>query len=118
MKPVIKVWCLPKMTEEALEKLYRSIGATVIRIKELGLNDESDIICLFPSDMMTYGIGEEIVVEVTGIFGGPRLTEIVQARVAKALGKTVLAIFPKARIEVFVYPLEPKQGWWDSRLII
>ena len=92
MKPVVKVWYLPKMTEEELENLYKIICAT--------------------------GLGEEIVVEVTGRFDEPKCIGIVQARLARALGKAVHSMFPKARIECFVYPLGQKQGWWDSRLIV
>ena len=85
--PVIKVWCLPQMTEEQLNKLHKNIVQAVVGITELGLKDESDMTCLFPPDMMSYGLGEEIVIEVTGLFEGPGRTKTVGNDWHQRLGK-------------------------------
>lgn len=112
--PVIKVWCLPKMTERRLRKLHKEIVTAVVGVEELGLKNETEMTCLFPSDMMSYGLGEEVIVEVTGLFEKPERTEEVRNRLAIALGTTVKMVLPKALVECFVHPFNPKQGFWTS----
>jgi len=112
--PVIKVWCLPSMTEKQLRKLHRDIVEAVTLVKELGLKDETEMTCLFPSDMMSYGFGEEIIVEVTGLFEKPERTDEVRNLLAMFLGGAVRKRFPQARIECFIFPFNPKQGFWST----
>ena len=114
--PVIKVWCLPQMTEEQLNKLHKNIVHAVVGITELGLKDESDMTCLFPPDMMRYGLGEEIIVEVTGLFEKPERSKNVRRLLAAMLGLRVKEIFPNAHIECFIYPFHPEQGFWSSKI--
>ena len=114
--PVIKVWCLPQMTEEQMNKLHKNIVQAVVGITELGLKDESDMTCLFPPDMMSYGLGEEIAIEVTGLFEGPGRTKTVGERLASALGETVCTIFPKAHVQCLVNEPNPEQVFWSSRM--
>lgn len=112
--PVIKVWCLPKMSEKQLNELHRNIVDAVISVEKLGLKDENDMTCLFPPDMMSYGLGEEIIVEVTGLFEKPERTEEVRQLLATRLGREVHAMFPRATVECFVYPFRPALGFWRS----
>lgn len=112
--PVIKVWCLPEMEEDKLRQIHKDIVQAVVSVKELGLNGERDMTCLFPKDMMEYGLGEEIIVEVTGLFERPERTEEVRSRLAECLGKVLKQHFPKAMVECFVFPFDPKQGFWTS----
>ena len=114
---LIKVWCLPRMKEKQLNELHEHIVAAVVGIKELDLRDGGDMVCLFPSDMMLYGLGDEIIVEVTGLFN-KQPPEVIQAKLAKTLGKTVQKMFPQARVDCFVYPFDPKQGWWSTSLVV
>ena len=111
--PVIKVWCLPKIPEDWLRKLHKDIVYAVTNVKELGLSNENDMTCLF--DMMSYGLGEEIIIEVTGLFKKPERTDEVRLRLATELGRAVDAMFPNALVECFVYPFEPNQGFWCNR---
>jgi hypothetical protein len=112
--PVIKVWCLPQVEEEKLNELHRGIVAAVVGIEELGLKDETEMTCLFPSDMMKYGLGSEIIVEVTGLSEKPERTASVHERLAWHLGMAVQRLFPKATVECFIYPFNPVQGFWRS----
>jgi hypothetical protein len=110
--PVIKVWCLPQMEEAKLNELHQTIVAAVVGVEELGLKDENDMTCLFPPDMMKYGLGSEIIVEVTGLFEKPERTASVHERLAWHLGMAVQRLYPKATIECFIYPFNPAQGFW------
>ena len=114
--PVIKVWCLPAdQTQEGLEQLHKNIVAAVEAVPELGLQGEKEMTCLFPPDLMHYGLGSEIIVEVTGLFEKPERTPEVRNRLAQNIGERVKALYPKAMVEVFVYPFNPTiSGFWKA----
>ena len=114
--PVIKVWCLPDdQTEDDLRKLHKNIVAGVVSIPELGLKNETQMTCLFPPDMMQYGLGSEVIVEVTGLFDKPERTPEVRNLLAKSIGERVKTLYPKAMVEVFVYPFNPAvNGFWKT----
>ncbi len=65
---IIKVWCLPKLSERALRSLHKRIVKAVLEIKSLNLHSETDMVVLFPMDMMSYGLGSEILIEISGFF--------------------------------------------------
>jgi len=114
--PVIKVWCLPKMTAVELNKLHKNIVTAVVSVKELGLSGEDDMTCVFPpSDMMYEGLGDKIIIEVTGLFKKPERTPMVQQQLAKVLSMTVFMMFPRALVECFVYPFNPIQKFYSIR---
>jgi len=64
---VIKVWCLPTLSQEALLSLFKDIVAAVVAIEKLGVKSENEMLVLFPPDTMTYGLGKEVLVEVDGL---------------------------------------------------
>lgn len=114
--PVIKVWCLPKSEEAKLNQLHQNIVRAVVGVEELDVRSEKDITCLFPTDMMEYGLGTEIIVEVTGLYEKPDRTDEVRQRLAERIGQAVQEQFPDTKlIECFVYPFKPSQGVWTSR---
>ncbi len=113
--PVIKVWCLPAgQTEKHLNKLHQAIVKSVVSISELGIKNENDMTCLFVPDLMSYGLGEEIIVEVCGLYDKPERTENVKQRLAESIGGSVKNLYPKARVECFISTFDPKQGFWVS----
>ena len=114
--PVIKLWCLPLLTEAKLRKLHQDIVRAVVSVTELGLKTQNDMTVLFPTDMMKYGLGEEVIVEVTGLFARRSRTPEVRARLANHLGRAVQEHVPQAMIEVFVTSFKPEQGFWTSKL--
>lgn len=114
--PVIKVWCLPASGESMLRELHQSIVRAVASVEEFGVKNEMDITCLFPPDMMQYGLGSEVIVEVTGLFEKPERTDEVRQRLAESIGKAVREQFPRIElVECFVYPFRPAQGYWSTR---
>lgn len=62
---VIKVWCLPVLSQDALQNLFKEIVAAVIAtVPTPGVKNENDMLVLFPADLMAYGLGKEILVEI------------------------------------------------------
>ncbi len=114
--PVIKVWCLPTdQSEEVLRQLHYEIVCGVVSVRELGLRDENDMTCLFPPDLMKYGLGQEIIVEVTGLYDKPERTLEVRNKLAGRIGTAVKACYPDAKVEVFIYPFNPEVGgFWKT----
>jgi hypothetical protein len=114
--PVIKVWCLPAdRTEDDLRRLHQGIVAAVLSVPEPGLRSEHEMVCLFPPDLMQYGLGEEIVVEVTGLFEKPECTLEVRNQLAQSIGERVETLYPEAMVEVFVYPFnQDVSGFWKA----
>lgn len=113
--PVIKVWCLPEMEEAKLNDLHQAIVGAVSGVVELSLKDENDMTTLFPSDLMKYGLGTDIIVEITGLDDKPERTHDVLKRLAKNTGESVSSFFPDAKVECFVHPFNHNQnGFWST----
>lgn len=113
MMPVIKVWCLPKVGQLKLRKLFKSIITAVEGITELDLKSSDSMTVLFPADMMSYGLGTAIIIEVTL----PKKlwrTVKVRRRLAESVGTTLKEYFPKAVVQCHIYHHDPKQGLWMS----
>ena len=85
-------------------------------VPELGLNGEKDVTCLFPPDMMKYGLGSEVIIEVTGLFDKPERTREVRQHLAERLGQAVSWHVQKAiKVECLIYPpFNPKDGFWTG----
>ncbi|MBP9771965.1 MAG: hypothetical protein KBD16_03535 [Candidatus Pacebacteria bacterium] len=114
--PVIELWCLPAgQSEDDLRKLHKAVVAAVVAVRELGLKSQSDMTVLFPPDMMQYGLGEEIIVKIWGLFEKPERTEEVRQRLAEGVGSAVHTLYPRAKVECFVTTFDPNQGFWASR---
>lgn len=118
IRPMIKVWCLPPgQTEGNLNRLHREIVAAVLTVQELGFEDENGMICLFPPDLMFYGLGSEISIEITrlSLLGKPgRMGEICQ-RLARIVGSKVKELYPDARVECSSLSLDfSHRGFWSS----
>ncbi len=114
--PVIKTWCLPKMEEKELHDLHNALVAAVVSIEELGYKSEKDMTLLYPSDLMQYGLGTDIVVEAT-VFEKPMCTSTVKQKLAKALGTVIQHKIPTAeRVSCFVYSFNRPSGFWTSVL--
>ena len=113
--PVIKVWCLPPgQSEDDLNRLYQNIVEAAVSVTELGLRGGKDITCLFPPDLMQLGLGEEIIIEIGGLFQKPERTPEVRQRLARSVGESVKRLYPKAMVECFVRTIDPSQGFWTS----
>ena len=114
--PHIKVWCLPQMEEEKIKELFDSIVAAVLSVKELGLKDETEMLVCFPPDMMRYGLGTEIMVEVSELWDRPKRTPEIRSRLTRMLGIAVEEIFPEAVVAVRLDPpFNPSDGFWTNK---
>ncbi len=114
--PILKIWGLPKSSEFELRKLHKNSVKAIIDIEELGLKDGNDITVLFPPDMMTYGLGVDIIAEVSCLFEKPERTLEVRRRLAESVGKAIKQLYPSAKVECFVYTFDPIiQGFWSSK---
>lgn len=119
--PIIKVWGLKSdLSEEQLLEIYRKIMNSVKGVKELGLEDDQ-ISVFFPTDRMRAGLGEEVVVEISGFFYKPARTPEVLNRLAENVGQAVEKFFPEEilnqapKIKCFVHSLVPTtNGFWGS----
>jgi hypothetical protein len=108
----IKTWCLPNgLSEDDFNNLHRDIVNAVISIPEVGVKDEREMLNLFPKDHMEYGLGTEIVVEVTS---APRCGKFALDKLAQAVGSAVKKFFPKATVECDVSPIGREDGQWAS----
>lgn len=112
----IKVWCLPaNLTEGVLRQLHQEMVNAVVSIPELGLKDQNDMVTLFPTDMMKYGLGEEIIVEVE-VAAKYEHTPETKQRLAANLGFVLKTHFPQAKVEVgpvrTLYPTV--DAFWSS----
>lgn len=113
--PIVKVWCLPaNESEEKRQFLYRVILNAIMSIEKLGLKSEKDVTCLFPSDLMAYGLGSEIIIEIGGLFPSPERTLEVRQYLAGKVGGRVKELYPGAKVECFVSTFDPAQGFWSS----
>jgi len=74
--PVNK-WCLPDIGKSRLNMLHQELVRAVKNVPVLGVTSKKDITCLFPADMMQYGLGTEIIVEVTSLYEKPEWTKEV-----------------------------------------
>ncbi len=116
---VIKVWCLPlEQTEDDLNLLHRVIVRAVTSIVELGLKSEKDMWCLFPPDRMKYGLGNEILVEISGLRNDSEEAREIRRQIRKylreSIGKSVKGIYPKAIVQCDTTAIDPSDEIWIS----
>lgn len=112
--PIVRVWCLPTISEDDLIILYNAIVKTVESTPELGLEGKNAVTVLFPPDLMKFGLGEEIIIEVVGLFNKPECNSTVCQKLARKLGRKAMEMFPSAKVECFIYLFNPANGFWSS----
>lgn len=106
MKPVVKVWCLPESTEEELRALFEKIVETLCPIKNLGINNQTDLVILFPQDMMRYGLGSEIIVEMADFCCGSANFKQVFKKATKSMVDILTELYPDAQIQCRLWRTE------------
>jgi hypothetical protein len=99
---IIKVWCLPKLEEEKLQELHKGLVAAAVAVEEFGVHDEHDMVNLFPPDMMSYGLGSEIIVEAMEVAHLPFAPPHAYYRLGRELEGAVRGMFPSAIVHVIV----------------
>lgn len=112
--PIIKVFGLPeRMEEKDIVSLWEEIRSTVASVEELRITEEQ-VTVYFPSDRLKTGLGEEVTIEVTGLFEKSERTPAVRRQLAEKLGRVVKKVFPLTLVECFVKPFDPRKGFWTS----
>jgi len=109
----IIVWCLPVEKEAAYNRLHQALVEIAKKAKALGVEGEDDMLCLFPGDLMEYGLGQEIVFEAKGRCL-TRLSNPMGKRLAKAWGGAIKQLYPDANIEGEVRT-SSGLAYWSSR---
>ena len=103
---MVKVWCLPaNITEERLREIHQKLVTVATGIRGLHVRDEKGMCVVFPKDMMLYGLGEEIIVEVSNIGFGA--IENYVGLMADSFAQAVKEFFPGSHVQcqVFAKPL-------------
>lgn len=116
--PQITVWCLPPdLGEEKLNALFKALVAAAVSVEELGLRGKEDMLILFPPDMMRFGAGTEIMVQVSELWDKPERTPDIRNRLARVLGEVVKGMFPDAVVASRLDPpFRPAEhGFWTSK---
>lgn len=115
--PALIIYGVPEDKSGILEELTDELINTVAHsVKELKLKT-SDVSCFYPKDLMSKGLGEEIIIFVDCLTDKPERTEEVRNRLANAIVETTLRFFRDANlIECFIRPFNPKQGFAGKRL--
>jgi hypothetical protein len=112
--PTVKTWCLPEdINEEKLLVLHQGIVRVLKSFPQTGVKDEQDVLNLFPRDLMTYGLGTEIKIEITDLPWG--CGRQVRTWVAREIGIFVSKMFEGANIFCTAECINPGTGVWSSR---
>jgi hypothetical protein len=82
------------MSEEALNRLHRSIVDMFADDNRLGIRNQNDMILLLPADLMLKGLGEEIVYEINCV-AARDVAQFMSWKLADLLKKQ----FPNAYIQ-------------------
>ena len=114
--PVVKVWCLPAdLTEDRLREIQRAIVVATVSVPDVGVKDEHSMVVLFPKDMMMYGLGTEIIIEIYGcVFEDKQLDTPVRNMLAGLMVSTLKQFFPSAMVECFILPYRSALGFYHS----
>jgi hypothetical protein len=109
--PTIKVWCLPAdSNEEQLKKLHENLVKQMSYFKESGVESENDMLNLFPSDLMKYGLGSEIKIEITDL---PWACKDEMNLLAREICIAVRTIFPHAKIYCKAERVNPDAAYYS-----
>ncbi|PID52219.1 MAG: hypothetical protein CR972_02965 [Candidatus Moraniibacteriota bacterium] len=104
----VKTWCLPAdLTEEQLQELHNAIVCAVTSVPETRVSSENDMLNLFPEDKMRYGLGTEILVEITGC----TCSHPARMKLMQAVGKVVKSLFPQAHVTCTATSIEFFGSW-------
>lgn len=103
--PVLIVYGIPTETnKETLEIFSEFMRKRTADIEELGITKEQ-VSIFFPSDLMSQGLGEEIIIFVDGLMEKPERTEKVKRQLVLNLVDEAHQSFPRATlVECIIRP--------------
>jgi len=112
----VKVWYLPcDESEEDMNHLHQTIVSAVKCFRELGIKNENDMLCLFVPDLMTYGLGDEILVEIDGVGDIEEGNSKTRIELATRVGRSVSTLYPDAEVKCVVKSFDPSEEEWSSK---
>lgn len=121
--PILIVYGIPTETDkQTLEIFSELMRQRTADIEELGIKKEQ-VSIFFPSDLMTQGLGEEIIVFIDGLTEKPERTEKVKKKLVLNLVDEAHQSFPKATlVECIIRPytmsglgkIEADGGFWGD----
>ena len=108
--PTVKIWCLPEdLGEEKLLELHNCIVKLIImNFGSFGIKDERDTLNLFPRDLMHYGLGSEIKIEISDL---PQCSVDALTKFANNISKAAKDIVPKANVFCKAESYNPAAGY-------
>lgn len=115
--PIITVSGVPHdIDQDKLNKLCFGIRATVVNMRVLGLTT-NEVTVFFPADLLSEGLGEEVIARVDGLFLNQRRTKIIKQQLAEAIRDCIKEYFPDALVECFIHSFDPEEGFATSEPI-
>ena len=116
--PVIFVYGVPEDTpKEVLERYCVNLRKEAASIPELKIKIDQ-VSCFFPRDLLSTGLGDEIIIYVDSLFARPGRTIDVQNQLAAALVRTTGLYFTRdpLLVECFVRPFnQARSGYSEFR---
>lgn len=114
--PVITVLGIPaNWKRDKIIPFWKDIRSCVEKLPELALEPEQ-VSVFFPTDHLSVGLGEEIIIFVDGLFEKPERTKRTINQYARILGRTAKQYFQDALVEVFIRQTNAGKGFWSSRI--
>lgn len=111
---VVKVWGLPMLGGNKLKEIFKEVVESLSSVWDTGVQNERDVLILFPTDMMVYGLGMEVLVEIDG-HSTNHLTVSQEELVTGGVGRVIKKHVPDANVAVVISTFnERNRAMWAS----
>ena len=117
---IIRVSCLPNMSEKELRVLFESIVLATEAVSDLHIKKGEGrnlFTVLFPPDSMRYGLGLDVVIEVIGLEELADITPATRRQLSSCLVSAVAQHCPAEitrKIKCFVFPWDMNSSEFAS----
>ncbi|MCX6763225.1 MAG: hypothetical protein NTZ97_00610 [Candidatus Moranbacteria bacterium] len=112
--PTVKTWCLPEgLDEKQFVDLHQCIVKVMANFQETGVKNEWDMLALFPRDLMAYGLGTEIKIEISDL--PPQCNKKILDKLASEVGNFVRTMFLRSNVYCKAECYNPSAGYWFAR---
>ncbi|MFA5052947.1 MAG: hypothetical protein WC565_02740 [Parcubacteria group bacterium] len=102
----VRVWCSLKSSKVQLKYLFGAITSVCTSLSALGVANEDEMLCLFSANLMEFGLGETILVEIT-LQGKAEICH----QLARMIGKAVKRLYSESKVSVIFSEAEE---YWNS----
>jgi len=111
--PTLEFKCLPKLSQKKLLKIHESVVKVMASFPETEIKDENGQLNLFQADLMKYGLGKEIKIEISDL---PQSCKNILKTIIASVGDAVSIMFPDANIYCKAECCNPKAAYWSSKV--